>query len=227
MGPPRLALRFSNPRPDINTVAEHDALYRTHKQVLWGWWGKEFENLDEVRSVAERLKNDCPQDIYIIDTTDKASPRFHVARVADIILAADTVNRDLVPHYYHDYIREIPIWFMLESPLLPSPADPRVLAVIGTPTFYPLDYKEDGSLRHGVAPKEYRRGNALAGDIILHLSDVHLGEDHNFLHVHEQMPVGPRKLTLSECIRRDLEREGVLGRIGMVIVSGDFVTRGG
>src|SRR5436190_2185818 len=61
---------------------------------------------------------------------------------------------------------------------------------------------------------------------ILHLSDLHFGADYGFLAQGERAEIGDGRRTLTECIVADLERLGLTNDVAVLIVTGDFITRG-
>jgi predicted phosphodiesterase len=58
------------------------------------------------------------------------------------------------------------------------------------------------------------------------LSDLHFGADYGFLPQSQRPQIGERKKTLTEALRLDLTRLHLLDDIALVVVTGDFTTRG-
>ena len=46
MEPPAIALRFRDTTPGVDTIDAHKALLRREGAVWWGWWKKDFEDVD-------------------------------------------------------------------------------------------------------------------------------------------------------------------------------------
>ncbi len=61
---------------------------------------------------------------------------------------------------------------------------------------------------------------------VLHLSDLHFGDDYGFRMQCDDVLLGDSRKTLTDCLVADLERLGLNNKIAVIIVTGDFVTRG-
>ena len=133
-----------------------------------------------------------------------------------------------MPEYYRTKIMDVPIWFELSSALIRVDVDVSLIDVLGVPTIYFLEY-DRGKVTNIQPQREFDKIQPQKAKFLLHLTDIHLGEDHGF------RPPGPppgridvsARPTLVEVLCRDLERIDAFGKIAGVIVSGDIVTRGG
>ena len=138
-----------------------------------------------------------------------------------------SVKRLRVPKYYRSKIDEVPIWFELASRIQKIDADPTLGELLGVPTIYFLDYDQSGNIINSAPQREFRFSAEPDAQFVLHLSDIHLGDDHAF-----RYPVQADKTdtgstrTLSDVLVDDLKENGALGKIGCVVISGDIVTKG-
>jgi 3',5'-cyclic AMP phosphodiesterase CpdA len=222
---PLVMVRFRD-SDNVNTVAEHSQLIDLYGNVTWGLWLKQFEDEGDIIARLEKLAGSLGQ-IYIADTTHKSKPVVYVASVSRVITDNALVDPERVPSYYRDKLKEIPIWFELSGKLMKVNVDDRLVDVIGVPTIYFLEY-ENGRVKNISPQREFVKTGAGDGAYVLHLTDIHLGEDHGF------RPIGTKvrtdvgsQLTLPEALKNDLNRLGFDGKIAAVVISGDIVTKGG
>lgn len=222
MATPRIMIRFrdvTNPAIDL-----HNEIFSKNGKAYWGVWLKSFEDKDVIM---ERLTTGgVGEAIYIADTVSKARPTIHVVDVGGVC-APNQVNPSLVPAYYRDKINEVPIWFELQSKIKQIDADGGLAALLGVPTTYFLKYDSESKIVGDAPQREYALTAVSGAKYALHLSDIHLGEDHGF-----RYPISKDKAdisathTLSDVLVEDLTTVGALGKIGCVIISGDIVTKG-
>lgn len=222
MGTPRIMLRF---RDETNPViSAHNAVFDAEGRAFWGLWLKSFE---DKAAIADKLKGVEGQSIYIANTASKAKPSIYICDVKRVVLKPRAVKRSLVPKYYRAKIDEVPIWFELASKINEIDADLSLGELLGVPTIYFLTYDANGKIIYDAPQREYRFDTGTDASFVLHLSDIHLGEDHAF-----RYPIQGEKVdtssarTLSEVLVEDLTQSGALGRIGCVVISGDIVTKG-
>ncbi|WBU31158.1 metallophosphoesterase [Rhodopseudomonas palustris] len=225
MATPRVMVRFRDPE-GVDTVSAHNQLQLARGKVLWGLWLKRFEDKADIscrlREIGENLRQ-----IYIADTSNKLNPILYVASVARVIVDCKELELDLVPEYYQSNAGDISIWFELSHSLIPVDLDPNLIKVLGVPTIYFLQY-ECGKVTNIAPQRQFSKSASADSKYILHLTDIHLGEDHGF-----RLPGARTRFdissqgTLSEVIRKDLEALGATRKIAGVVISGDLVTRGG
>jgi len=212
-----------------HAVSSHNKLLESNGRVFWGLWLKQFENERDITRRLAELGASLEQ-IYIADTSQKANPTIYVATVSRVIIDSDNcaINPERVPNYYRNRIADVPIWFELSSKLIRLDVDDKLFAVLGVPTIYFLDY-EKGKVSNIEPQREFDKARNDSAQYILHLTDIHLGEDHGF-----RQP-GPARLrtdttnhlTLAEALRKDLIGIGAAGKVAAIVISGDVVTRGG
>ena len=221
-------VRFRNLK-DVDAIVAHNQLLAAKGKVFWGLWLKQFEN---EKTIAARLSGmgTALQQIYVADTSQKAEPVIYVAEVSRVVTDNAHVLEELVPDYYRDRINEVPIWFEFSSRLIKIDIDSKLPDVLGVPTIYFLEY-DKGKVTNIEPQREFDKIRDATPGFILHLSDIHLGEDHGF---RQPGPAAPRpksdisrQLTLAQALKIDLQDVGAEGKISGVVISGDIVTKGG
>lgn len=222
MATPSVMIRFRD--ETYPAVKLHNEIFLNNGKALWGVWLKLFENKDEI---LKRLRQGgVGETIYIADTASKARPAVYLVDVGDV-LTPDQVDPVLVPEYYRSKINEVPIWFELRSKIKEIDADKALTNLLGVPTTYFVKYDVDGKIVGDAPQRDYTLTAVSGAKYALHLSDIHLGEDHGF-----RYPVTYDKIStianrsLAEVLVEDLSKLGALGKIGCVIVSGDILTKG-
>lgn len=220
-------VRFRNV-DSVDAIVAHNEVFEARGKVLWGLWLKQFENEKLVANRLISLGSSLKQ-IYVADTSQKAEPTIYVASVARVITDNTLVDEDIVPEYYRGKINEVPVWFELSGRLLKIDVDNRLPDVLGVPTIYFLDY-EKGRVVNIEPQREFDKIRRVDPGYVLHLTDIHLGEDHGF----RQPWPEPRQRadiaqqpTFADVLKKDLSRLGLAKKISCVVISGDIVTRGG
>nr|WP_236518594.1 metallophosphoesterase [Sandaracinus amylolyticus] len=196
---------------------EHRKLIDNQGAVWWGWWRKNFE--PEHTGLFERLENGGSGRILIVD---RATSRAFRARFLQVRTSSSTVDDVRVPAYYRSQKDRVAAWFLLAS-IEDTPFDRELGERLGETTLLPLDVSEASatpSTRVSLRPRSLGRSH------ILHLSDLHFGADYAFLPRGETSGIGDLRRTLTNCIVEDLSRLNRRNDIGLVIVTGDFTTRG-
>ena len=225
MGRPRLVLRFRNQIGVASGVEKHQEIIDKLASCWWGWWRRNDES--EQRELLESLV--APFDVVLISPAEGLQFR---ATVVSVMIDEDPPSLERVPEYYRGKTKQIHTWFEL-SLIEPVDFDRVLSASIGTSTVTLFEAFHDGPQILVRAPDGARPQVKInmRSPHLLHLSDIHLGEDHHFL-LPGQKPVTSidagetsRRLTLVDSICRDLKKLGVES-VGAVVVSGDIVSRG-
>lgn len=208
----------------INTIYEHNQLLKSRGKVFWGLWLKDFE--DE-QDIIGRLNSLTVEQIYVADTSHKAEPVIYVTQVSRVITDPASVEVEFVPAYYRDKASDIPIWFELSTPLIRVDLDKAFSEMLGVPTIYFLQF-DRGQITQVSPQRLFSKSRSDGASYLLHLTDIHLGEDHGFRPFKQKNRTDTSgHLTLTEALERDLEGLDIKGGIAAVIVSGDIVTKGG
>jgi predicted MPP superfamily phosphohydrolase len=215
MAPPAIALRFRDTTSGIDSIEQHRAIVGRAGTVAWGWWKKAFEDAD-VAGIADRIAGGRGVDIVLIDTTTK---RAFTCR-CEAFLLPDAAPRDLVPEYYRDRLLDIAGLFMV-GPIADAEYPAELAAKIGEQTFLWIGEEADPAFKHGAT-----EADAAGRSCILHLSDLHFGDDYAFRREGESIAIGDSRDTLTEALMKDLTRLGYETQIAAIIVTGDFVTKG-
>ena len=216
MATPAIALRFRDTTPGIDTIAEHRALIQQKGRVGWGWWKKAFETID-LDKIQDRINSEEKIGVVLIDRKTKRSficacVGFHLPEQSD---------PEIVPAYYRGHIKEIAGLFLLTS-IEGIDYEATLGDLIGEQTFLWIGETPDPAFAHVAAPAD-----AVGKSCVLHLSDLHFGSDYGFRLQGQDVAIGDGRRTLTNCIMADLKRLGMVDDIAAVVVTGDFMTRGG
>lgn len=201
-----LVFRFSDGNYD--TIEEHKIILKKYNLVYWGWWKKDFETFDYTPDFSSKKKY---IDIWLVN---RRKGEFFVARCKYIINTANKTyspNVDKTPEYYSDM--KFNVWLELHS------------IEKKTKEEYLSNYREIPSgdktfflLEKAVIPyKNILDTVTIEGDSILHISDLHFGEFHNY----KSSRNPTRTLTLLKKIINTVKKY----KIGLIVVSGDFTTK--
>jgi len=212
---PRIALRYRDAVPGIDTIAAHQEVIEQYGSVLWGWWKKGFE--PSHNALLEELRIARNFQIFIIDRTNETQ---FLAIATEVLAGEKKIDDDfLIPAYYRAAENDVFSWFKLTS-------------ITSVPYISDLASKfKDGTLVDMSidAPTELSRYgktiNARDKSCILHLSDLHFGKDYRFLPSGATADIGDDKKSLTECLISDLERRGYSDCIGALILTGDITTQ--
>jgi predicted phosphodiesterase len=215
MASPAIALRFRDTTPGIDTIAEHRAVIARAGRVGWGWWKKEFEPI-EAEKIRARIDDESEIGIVLIDRTAERAYLCVCIRFVEPKAAESSI----VPSYYRNHLDEIAGIFIMRS-IEDLGYDEALADAIREQTFLWIGAVADPALGHVAAAAE-----APNRRYFLHLSDLHFGKDYGFRLQEEDVTIGDKRLTLSECIIADLDRLNVTNQVAAVIVTGDFMTRG-
>lgn len=226
----RILLRFRDEVADpsgrkVSGIAEHQAIIIQRGHVLWGWW-KRYDEPDR----AQWLMTLPPP--FWVDLVSLSEKRQFKAYVTKVEVGHD-IDPTLVPPYYRDQLSHIHVWFRLgviESQVFDESLITRI--GVANATLFDTEQTIANAGSQGVISSSAVRWTTInaSSTHILHISDLHLGEDHNFLGANE-VPVTSveagqmsRRITLLQAIEADLQRLGIPS-IAAVVVSGDIVTK--
>jgi 3',5'-cyclic AMP phosphodiesterase CpdA len=214
-----LLLRFRD--YDAPTFSRHMAVIKRRGYVWWGWW-KRVDEPFQGDALAEAIQR-CPMDIGIYSRVDG---QYYSARCEGIRFAQSQTPQlspepIATPAYYRK--KAFPAWFKLASltRLTEEQFAKKFVGVpSGTNTLHLVEKTQGKSFLREDPHLEAMTESAPA-EAILHLSDVHFGEDHSYPEKRIDRPI--LRETLCDHIIKRLERLGV--KIGVVVVSGDFITK--
>lgn len=214
MAAPIIALRFRDTTPGVDTIIEHRAMLQKHGCVWWGWWKKDFE--EDRAEIFSQLPETPDFEVTIIDPS---TDRMFLAKVDKWVVGSSAgVDASLVPEYYRSHIPHVYGWFRLTT-----------LREIRFNAEVAQRFRENTliSLRDTApAPVTAEEHRAPGRTCLLHLSDLHFGADYAFLLQGETPTLGESRKTLTEALRLDLERLGVVNDVAAILVTGDFTTQG-
>ncbi len=217
MDSPRVALRFRDAIPDIDTIAEHRTIIVREGAAWWGWWKKDFEPpytdfLDELSA--------SPGNVILID---RASRRSFVARFLRVLRSGKgTPDETRIPPYYRRAADQVSAWFLL-SEIHDTEYREDIGRRLGETTLLVLDTAERSQTAAGSTPDWVSTSDR---DVVLHLSDLHFGDDFAFQSPGVRQNIGDQRQSLTKCVAEDLKRIGIFDSVGAILITGDFTTRG-
>jgi predicted MPP superfamily phosphohydrolase len=199
-----------------------------YSTVWWAWWKKDSEpdRRVELQELSELLRKN---PVYI-GIFDRSTERFFRALLHGCVYSPSNKIRCPVEGGTPDYVRDasVPAWFEI-SKLASVSRETFISEFGGVPpsdhTLFPVRHvvhepkthtaiRSEGSVTEG--------WQNLRGSVIVHLSDLHFGEDFGY-----SSTAGPGQRRLADVITEDLSRAKVTeGDIGLIIVSGDLTTKG-
>lgn len=215
MAAPAIALRFRDTTPGIDTIVEHRAMLLSAGVVGWGWWKKTFED-DQSEAIESTLAKNGELEILILDRSTERAFRCRCVAFHRPYEAPDQT----VPAYYRGHVAVTAGVFTLQS-IDDVAYDFELADLVGDRTFLWIGSKVDPALGHLAAPAQARGRSC-----VLHLSDLHFGNDYAFRRQGEALALGDPRMTLTDCIMADLERVGLSDDVAAIIVTGDFMTHG-
>jgi 3',5'-cyclic AMP phosphodiesterase CpdA len=222
-----LILRYAD--VEARSLNEHVGVIASQGSVWWAWWKKAHEPtptavLSQAAEVGEFW-------LGLVNRRDGQFARAHCVEVRFGSEGAPIESPDpgLTPAYYRD--DSFPAWFRFNAvePLTRAQWD-DVFPAAGVPRAdQTLYWIEDGELRLLADQDDEERAAELGqiatieapGDTILHISDLHYGDDHGFSIGEPQG--GPEQPTMIDAIADRIER--LQRRIGLLVVSGDLTTK--
>ena len=224
-------LRFSDSE-ELSTVDVHRRIIEDHGgQVWWGWWKKEKESprVELLKKLQSEVRRRSSLRIGLVNR--KGEDSFYVANCVEILFAEDgsrvsSPNALITPEYYRNDL--FPAWFRFRQIDKMTLADFKaefVAVPAIDPTLYEVLWEVDGDRgKAQVLPCETwsMAPVSTCGEAILHVSDLHFGEFHGFpLAPGYEFAGRPLWEIISTRVRSDLALQ-----IGVVVVSGDLITKG-
>ncbi|MDP2858695.1 MAG: metallophosphoesterase [Bacillota bacterium] len=217
-----LVMRFSD--YEANTISEHQQVIAAAGSVWWGWWAKSFEpkRMDILQQVAAR----CPLDVGLLE---RGARRYYKASCVEIACSPDgrrvpSPDPGITPLYYRE--SRHPAWLKItriESALWSTFAYSFGGIPSGDATLFGVQRTSTDRARLEQATRVAEEEINTPGDSILHLSDIHFGDDHAFPVATQDQPT--RQPSLARILAERIAASGAF-RIGVVVLSGDFITRG-
>lgn len=215
-----LVLRFRNSVTGVLGTEEHRKLIRQFGSTWWGWWKRRDEE-----SHRELLSN-----LQVPSTVTLISPAEEIQFTAEVrsVRLGEPPDLNRVPAYYREKANEIPAWFELTE-IVAVELDQELLGALSHSLLTLLTPEMIDQLRRG---SDVAASSEIESDYnyLLHISDIHLGDDHNFVLPGGQGASTPdprranKRISLVEAIRSDLDQLEVRG-LAAVVVSGDIVSR--
>jgi hypothetical protein len=217
-------LRFGD--AEKSTLEQHCDVIKSHNATWWGWWKKKTEPFAE--HILNNLSKDCKRGTLRIGLVNRKDDQFAAAVCEDLCFDRKGIaspEPDLTPEYYR--AQHFPAWFRFTKIDVLTKAQFRTEfcdVPSSDPTLYQLFIKENGERELEPREEWSMAPVATSGDTILHLSDLHFGDDYGFPieRVHGQ-DLDRQRLPelLADRILRDL---GL--KVAVVVVSGDLITKG-
>jgi 3',5'-cyclic AMP phosphodiesterase CpdA len=210
-----ILLRFRDVTPNIDTIQEHNRIILDKGYVWWGWWKKENEPFrnDILDSIKSRLKSEERLSIALFNRTAR---KFYIVEIEDIKFSnakrSKSLDQQSTPEYYRTKL--LFAWFKfvaIRETDLNEFKESVGWIPIGRNTLYKLPID-----KHDNFDKCYpiKAGN------ILHLSDIHLGEDYGF-----PLEKKPTKTPLLERIQDYFNYRNKID-IDLLVISGDLTSKG-
>lgn len=217
MDTPRIALRFRDSTPDVDTISEHRRILSSQGSVWWGWWKKESEDDGHLILTNAGL----PPGLALL--MDRSTRNCFVATYSKIIVKGmDFPDEAKIPPYYRSIANDIAAWFLLTS-IKTATYDETIGARFGESTLLEINSSP--------TPQPAARPNSTVISsrdrrCILHLTDLHFGADYAFRAPNSAKTIVDQKSSLTEALIADLRRQGKADAIGAILITGDFTTRG-
>lgn len=136
MDAPRIALRFRDLTPGVDTIVEHRQVAHKVGSVWWGWWKKHFENDHStlLKELYRQVSRQHPLELILVDTSTQ---RCFSATATEVAPRISDGQLKRVPRYYRHMAPDIPAWFRLNR-IDDTGFDPRLEAIFGDATFVDL-----------------------------------------------------------------------------------------
>jgi 3',5'-cyclic AMP phosphodiesterase CpdA len=217
--PETILLRFSDYETD--TIGAHLRVIAQYQMVWWGWWKKEHEPFPA--DVLQQVAATVPFDLGLVDRRERV---FHVARCDELRLdpqgeRTPSPDPERTPAYYRQSMH--PTWLRLTA-ITPIAETEWIERFGGIPEGDPtLFWVEEEEGRRRIHPTLVIEGELESpGASILHISDLHYGEDHGFSTEGHAVGLGIPTMIDAICDRVEALDES----IALVVVSGDLITKG-
>lgn len=211
-----IVLRFSN-FEKINTIEEHKRIINETGKVYWGLWQKPYEKLiSKEKTYKWTYSRDgedigeisFPRNIYLCNITAR---KVYLAECQGIknVCQIDDTETIYIPKYYNN--SSVEYYFLIKS-IIECNYD-----AFHNENKSKLDFSSNDTIlteKDKHINVEYIK---LSGNSILHISDLHFGENCNYKEgSHLQNPRDYAKLTSL------LDKFNNLDDIGLIVASGDF-----
>jgi hypothetical protein len=167
----KILLRFRDTSV-IDTIDAHERIVKARGHVWWGWWKKESEpdRYDLLSKVNLRISD---FEFYLFD---KSTDRFYMIAVDKISFSNENVttpDSESTPPYYSDAL--LPLWLRITKVKQISKE-----AFIELFKKIPLEdftfFTDEDIVKDQSSISRHSRVK-LQSDLILHLSDIHFGQD--------------------------------------------------
>jgi hypothetical protein len=217
MDTPRVALRFREITPNIDTISEHRKIKDSEGAVWWGWWRKEFEP-DHHNLFADLASKGGGYVLLVDRQTERCFEAHYLQAIAN---NNDAVDLRRIPAYYREQKANVSGWFLLDE-IKDINYRSDIATRLGQSTLLILD----GSEKLAADDHADLDSTPMKRPGILHLSDLHFGDDYSFLQPDVMPVIGEQRHKLTKSLVEDLERADLLKSIGLLLVTGDFTTQG-
>lgn len=209
-----IILRFRDTESEFDTIAEHQKKIDLLGYTFWGWWKKSNELIN--KHIFDELKLKISnQSIRSIGIFDRTTNRFYNAQILDVVFNVDELIMSpevgATPAYYNN--SKFYAWFKLSNIQLISEQE-FISKFSEVPTnantLFILPYSE----------VEYNERILIDNANILHISDIHLGDDFGF----PQTSSCNSGYRLIDIIKKYFDFENKI-KIGLIVMSGDITSR--
>ncbi|MFP2507461.1 metallophosphoesterase family protein [Buttiauxella gaviniae] len=215
-----LILRFRDPEETINTISSHISIINELGAVRWGWWKKDSETLTQQE--AHFFHNYDLSYVYLINRDLNKLYKATLSRICDTTPSETQLQQ--VPDYYRESIHKIHMWFVftkIEQLDDYSSDYDNLFAEAGNPTYLICNNNSPSPQKNRTSSRKNLVKNKL-----LVLSDLHFGEDFEFCLDNELHQPGQTNDTLTRTLYRDLQELKIQNDIGLLVITGDFTTKG-
>jgi hypothetical protein len=217
-----IVLRFSDYN-GTQTVDLHSSIIEEFGHVWWGWWKKNHE--EKKTNLLNDIAGKCPLSVGIVNRDEKKYYKAECQevifdRMGEMLLSPES---HLTPTYYQN--EEVPAWLKFSSIISILEEEFRELfdsMPDGDATLFEVE--ERPRYKKHVKDLQVKVPECIKapGDAILHLSDLHFGSHHAFAPQDQNHPID--EVSLATMIAKRMEDTNQ--KIGVVVVSGDFITGG-
>lgn len=219
-------LRFSD--QDGPAVPLHEAILASEGFVWWGWWKKEFEpGREGFLGRLRKLALNGGVDVALLNRKDE---RYFQVRLTDVVFrsGANTGSPgEQCPVQYRDRPEGLPAWFKMTRIDEINERDYiRRFGPVptGECTLYEVRRDESGESHVYPQPSWNMAPVDAPGNTILHISDLHFGDFHGYRSGPTLPGTKPDRPTLLDRVDRIVDE--LTDNIGVVVVSGDLVSKG-
>lgn len=209
---------------EAETVEVHDALIHQTGATWWAWWKKASE-ADQLAGL-QALSGLVPVEIGLVN---RERDTRYVATCGRVVFSPDgallgSPEPSRTPEYYRN--APFPAWLLLSKiEKVSAPEWERRFGSVptGEPTLFLIPEEAEDPARAELYRRYATEPVEVESSVILHLSDLHFGDDYGFPLLARDVPTIQQ--TLDEAIATGLRRMGI-DQVGIVIVSGDVTTQG-